>query len=51
MLHLRLDDKLLKALDDFRFRFRFEGRSPAIRWLLSKGLELKLAPKQKASAK
>ena len=45
MIHLRLDRVLLKRLDDFRFRHRFESRSEAARWLMKAALEEKLTPK------
>jgi metal-responsive CopG/Arc/MetJ family transcriptional regulator len=45
LVHLRLDQALLKRLDDFRFRQRFESRSEAARWLMKAALEAKLTPK------
>jgi len=45
MVHMRLDQQLLKRLDDFRFRRRFESRSEAARWLMKAALDQKLAPK------
>jgi hypothetical protein len=47
MIHLRLDDGLLKRLEDFRFKQRFESRTAALRWLLDWGLKQKPAPGQK----
>jgi metal-responsive CopG/Arc/MetJ family transcriptional regulator len=44
MIHMRLDRALLKRLDDFRFRHRFESRSEAVRWLMKAALEAKLRP-------
>jgi hypothetical protein len=46
MIHLRLDRVLLKRLDDFRFRHRFESRSEAARWLMKAALEAKFTPKR-----
>jgi hypothetical protein len=45
MVHMRLDVPLLKRLDDFRFRYRFESRSEAARWLMKLALDQKPAPK------
>jgi len=45
MVHMRLDQALLKRLDDFRFKHRFESRSEAARWLMRAALDAKLAPK------
>jgi metal-responsive CopG/Arc/MetJ family transcriptional regulator len=45
MIHMRLDRALLKRLDDFRFRHRFESRSEAVRWLMKAALEAKFTPK------
>jgi metal-responsive CopG/Arc/MetJ family transcriptional regulator len=36
---------LLKRIDDFRFKHRFDNRTDAIRWLLQAALDAKLAPK------
>jgi hypothetical protein len=36
---------LLKRLDDFRFKHRFESRTDAIKWLLDWALNQKPAPK------
>jgi hypothetical protein len=47
MIHLRLDDGLLKRLEDFRFKQRFESRTAALRWLLDWGLKQKPAPQHK----
>ena len=45
MIHMRVDASLLKRLDDFRFKQRFESRSEAARWLMKAALDAKLAPK------
>jgi metal-responsive CopG/Arc/MetJ family transcriptional regulator len=45
MVHMRLDVPLLKRLDDFRFKHRFESRSEAARWLLKRALDQKPVPK------
>jgi metal-responsive CopG/Arc/MetJ family transcriptional regulator len=39
-----IDEDLLEALDDFRFRERFASRSAAIKWLLRWSLEQKPTP-------
>jgi hypothetical protein len=43
MIHMRLDQVLLKRLDDFRFKNRFESRTEAARWLLDWSLNQKPA--------
>jgi metal-responsive CopG/Arc/MetJ family transcriptional regulator len=45
MVHMRVDQSLLKRLDDFRFKRRFGSRSEAARWLMKAALDAKLAPK------
>jgi metal-responsive CopG/Arc/MetJ family transcriptional regulator len=45
MIHMRLDAALLKRLDDFRFKHRFESRTEAARWLLDWALSQKPVPK------
>jgi hypothetical protein len=44
MVHLRLEQSLLKRLEDFRFRQRFPTRSAAIKWLLEWALSRKPVP-------
>ena len=44
-VHLLIEKPLLKRLDDFRFKGRFESRTNAIKWLLKAALDAKLAPK------
>ena len=44
MVHMRLDRALLKRLDDFRFKHRFESRSEAARWLMKLALDQKPVP-------
>jgi metal-responsive CopG/Arc/MetJ family transcriptional regulator len=39
LVHMRFDPQLLKRLDDFRFRHRFESRSEAARWLMKYTLD------------
>jgi metal-responsive CopG/Arc/MetJ family transcriptional regulator len=46
MLHMRFDAALLKRLDDFRFKHRFESRTDAVRWLLDWALGQKPTPKE-----
>lgn len=41
MIHMRLDSALLRRLDDFRFKNRFESRSEAARWLMAWALDQK----------
>lgn len=36
-----IDEKLLKAVDDFRFQYRFSSRAEAIRELIRRGLRSK----------
>jgi metal-responsive CopG/Arc/MetJ family transcriptional regulator len=47
MIHMRVEHALLKRLDDFRFRYRFESRSEVARWLMKAALDAKLRPDQK----
>jgi len=47
MVHMRLDRTLLKRLDDFRFKHRFESRSEAARWLMKLALDQKPVPTDK----
>jgi hypothetical protein len=44
MIHMRMDQSILKRLDDFRFKHRFESRSDAARWLLNWALDQKPKP-------
>jgi hypothetical protein len=48
MVHLRLEETLIRQLEDFRFRHRFPTRTAAVKWLLRAALQRKLAPGQKA---
>jgi len=36
-----VDPELIKRLDDFRFKHRFESRAAAIKWLLDWALDQK----------
>ena len=45
MVHMRLDQSLVKRLEDFRFKHRFDSRSEAARWLMKAALDAKLTPK------
>lgn len=47
-LHFVIDPDLLKRLDDFRFKHRFESRAAAIKWLLEWAMRQKPAPDLKA---
>ena len=44
-VHMLFEKPLLKRLDDFRFKYRFESRTDAIKWLLDWALGQKPAPK------
>jgi hypothetical protein len=44
-IHMLLDRAVLKRLDDFRFKYRFQSRAEAARWLLDWALNQKPAPK------
>ena len=44
MVHMRMDEALLKRLDDFRFKHRFESRSEAARWLMKLALNRRPIP-------
>lgn len=39
LINFVIDPELLKALDDFRFKWRFESRASAIKWLLAWALK------------
>jgi hypothetical protein len=41
-----VESELLKRLDDFRFKNRFESRAAAIKWLLNLALDQKPAVKR-----
>jgi hypothetical protein len=43
ILNFLVDTDLLKRLDDFRFKHRFESRAAAIKWLLDWALNQKPA--------
>jgi hypothetical protein len=44
ILNFVIDPDLLKRIDDFRFRHRFESRAAAVKWLLNWALEQKPIP-------
>ena len=44
-LHFVIEPGLLKRIDEFRFKHRFESRAGAIKWLLKAALDAKLVPK------
>ena len=48
MVHMRVERQLLKGLDDFRFKHRFQSRSEAARWLLEWALQQKPKPEGKS---
>jgi metal-responsive CopG/Arc/MetJ family transcriptional regulator len=47
MIHMRMDQSILKRLDDFRFKHRFQSRSDAARWLLNWALDQKPKPEDR----
>lgn len=46
LLNFYVEAELLKRIDDFRFKHRFDSRAAAIKWLLDASLKAKLAPTQ-----
>lgn len=46
LLNFLVETDLLKRIDDFRFKNRFESRAAAIKWLLDWALNQKPAVKQ-----
>ena len=44
-VHMLLDKAILERLDDFRFKYRFQSRTEAARWLLDWALGEKPVPK------
>ncbi len=46
LLNFLVEADLLKRIDDFRFKYRFESRAAAIKWLLDWALSQKPAVKQ-----
>ena len=46
LLNFVIDPELLKRVDDFRFKHRFQTRAAAIKWLLDAALKAKLAPEK-----
>ena len=40
-VNILFDDDTLRAIDDFRFKNRFESRTEAIRWLIAFALKQK----------
>jgi hypothetical protein len=45
LLNFLVEADLLKRIDDFRFKHRFESRAAAIKWLLDWALNQKPTPK------
>jgi hypothetical protein len=45
LVHLLMDEPLLKQLNDFRIKFRLDSRSETARWLIKAALDKDLAPK------
>jgi metal-responsive CopG/Arc/MetJ family transcriptional regulator len=48
MVHMRLEQALLKRLDDFRLKHHFDSRTAAARWLLEWALSQNPKPKPPA---
>jgi hypothetical protein len=46
LLNFVIEPDLLKRIDDFRFKQRFQTRAAAIKWLLDWALNQKPVPKQ-----
>jgi len=45
LLNFLIDRELLKRIDDFRFKNRFDSRAAAIKWLLEWSLDQSPVPK------
>lgn len=43
-LHFNVEPELVKRIDDFRFKNRFESRAACIKWLLKWALDAKPKP-------
>lgn len=39
LVNFVIDDSLLQSIDDFRFKWRFESRASAIKWLIAWALK------------
>lgn len=48
ILNFVIDPRLLKRIDDFRFRHRFPTRAAAVKWLLEWALKQKPDPAKEA---
>jgi metal-responsive CopG/Arc/MetJ family transcriptional regulator len=48
LIHMLMDEPLLKRLDNFRIKYRLDSRSEAARWLMKAALDKDLAPKPAA---
>ncbi len=46
LINLHIDPKLVKRIDDYRFKHRFESRAAAMRWLMVAAMDAKLVPKE-----
>jgi hypothetical protein len=44
LVNFVIDETLLQAIDDFRFKWRFDSRAAAIKWLLHWALKQKPKP-------
>jgi metal-responsive CopG/Arc/MetJ family transcriptional regulator len=44
LTHLFIDENLVKSIDNFRFKHRFENRSETVRWLVRYALDAKAVP-------
>jgi hypothetical protein len=45
-LHFIVEPELLKKLDDFHHKHKFQSRAAAIKWMLEAALKARLAPKE-----
>ena len=50
-LHFTVEPELIKRLDDFRFKNRFESRAACIKWLLKWALDAKPRPEHMQDSK
>lgn len=46
ILNFAIDPELLRRIDDFRFKHRFDTRAAAVKWLLAWALDQKPAPEK-----
>jgi len=48
LLNFLIEPELLKKVDDFRFKHRFDSRAAAVKWLLEAALKSGLKPDKDA---